>query len=118
MKQLEIKINGRIPSKKNETRKGKFGNFYNAKQSETDAIICQLKKYKFFTGEPIKASCLVNTHSRRQDFLNIIQTIFDCIQEAGIIRNDRQIVELGASAITFNKAKEEFAIVVLEKIKN
>ena len=116
MKQLEIKIIGRIPSKKNETRKGKYGNFYNAKQKETNDIIIQLKKYKFFTEKQIKASVFVNTHSHRQDFLNIIQTIFDCIQEAGIIKNDRQIVEFGLSAITFLKEKLELVIIELEEL--
>ena len=116
MNSLEIKITGRIPSKKNEIRKGRYGNFYNAKSKETDDIVWQLKTYKFFTGKPIKASCLVNTHSRRQDFLNILQTIFDCIQEAGIITNDRQIQEIGMSAITFVKSKIESAFVVLEEL--
>src|SRR3990167_10413816 len=115
MNQLEITIQGRIPSKKNTTRKGKYGNFYNTKQSEIDSITWQLKKYKFFTGKPIKANCLVNTHSKKQDFLNILQTIFDCIQEAGIITNDRQIQEIGMSAITFVKSKIESAFVVLEE---
>ena len=116
MKQLEIKIMGRFPSKKNETRKGKYGNFYNAKQPEIEAITWQLKKYKFFSAKPIKASCIVNTHSRRQDFLNIIQTIFDCIQSAGIVKNDRQIVEIGDSGITFVKDKQEQAIIILEEL--
>src|SRR3990167_3750667 len=99
---LEITIQGRIPSKKNETRKGKYGNFYNAKQPEIDGIIWQLKKYKFFTDKPIRISYLINTYSKRQDFSNICQTIDDCLQKAGIINNDRQIQEFGSSAITFN----------------
>lgn len=114
--QLEIKITGRIPSKKNETRKGKYGNFYNTKQPELDAIIWQLKKYKFFTGNPVRISYFINTHSHRQDFSNICQSLDDCLQKAGIISNDRQIIEFGASAITFVKDKEELAVIFLEDL--
>ena len=114
---FEIKIFGRVPSKKNEIRKGKYGNFYNTKQPEIDDIIIQLKKYKFFSGKPIRISYFINAHSKRQDFSNICQTIDDCLQRAGVIENDRQIQEFGASAIIFNKNKAEMASISLEELK-
>lgn len=119
MKSMEYIINGRIPSKKNETRKGKYGNFYNSKQTELDAIIWQLKSQKkvldsiVFCGVPLEVFYYINTHSKRQDMSNILASIDDCLEKAEIIGNDRQIQKIHA-AIDFDNKRKEYALVTIK----
>lgn len=43
---------------------------------------------------PVKISLAIYFHSRRQDIDSPCKTILDCIQNNGIIKNDRQVHEL------------------------
>ncbi len=112
-------IKGRIPSKKNTVLKGRYGQMYQAKQPELDAITWQLRQQKKHSTiiSPICASYTVNSHSRRQDLSNIIASIDDCLEKAEIIKNDRQIEQTGFSVITFYKDEEESATIAISGTK-
>lgn len=112
-------IKGRIPSKKNTVLKGRYGQMYQAKQPELDAITWQLRQQKKHPTiiSPVCVSYNVNSHSRRQDFSNIVASIDDCLEKAEIIKNDRQIEQTGLSFITFDKKTAEGAVVEISGIK-
>ena len=113
-------IKGRIPSKKNTVLKGRYGQMYQAKQPELDAITWQLRQQKKHPTiiSPVCVCYAVNSHSRRQDLSNIIASIDDCLEKAEIIKNDRQIEQTGYSYITFDKKRGEGAIITISGTKN
>ena len=90
-----FKILGYIPSKKNETRRGKYGNWYNTKQKDINDIILQLKSQKKepTITEDISVEYDIQCRYRRQDRSNIIATCDDALAKAKIIENDKQIIQ-------------------------
>ena len=94
MKGYIFKLNQNIPSKKNELRRGKYGNFYQAKQNELNDLVVSLKQQKRTWGmlrplEGVVAVDIAVFGSDRADLNNQISSLLDCLQEAEIISNDR-----------------------------
>ena len=112
---IKFVVENYIPSKKNETRRGKYGNWYNTKQPEIDAIILQFKSQKKepTITENIMVFFDVQCKSHRQDLLNILNCLADCLEKAKIIVNDRQIVSVVAKIVW--GVKEPITIIKIEK---
>jgi Holliday junction resolvase RusA-like endonuclease len=102
---MKFILKGQIVSKKNNYRFGK-GSWYNCKQRELDALILSLRSQVVDVSVlPIKSDCkliLSFWQSFKTDLDNQITTIMDCLQNSGIILNDRQIKKIEASKIKDN----------------
>lgn len=107
--QYHFKITGKVPSKKNsyiplEGRMIKSTKVTDFNTGASWEMIPQKKKQGI--KEPIDEEMRVDITfycDRRSDLDNMVTTIFDLLQEAGVIANDRLITELHASRI---KSKE------------
>ena len=89
-------IQGEIVSKKNTWQRAKWGGIYQSKQKELDDIIWQLKSQKT-NKEPLRGDIYLSVvihGSNRRDGLNELETLADCLQNAGVIFNDRQIKQV------------------------
>ncbi|MES2060243.1 MAG: RusA family crossover junction endodeoxyribonuclease [Patescibacteria group bacterium] len=94
-KEIRFKIEGLVPSKKNKVRH-RFGGggFYDPEtRREIDWLVMQLRSKA--PKETFKCEMEVHTEihtNRRQDGDNAHTTILDCLQSAGIIKNDKDII--------------------------
>lgn len=48
--------------------------------------------------DPIHVHILINKHKKYPDDINILETIYDCLESAGIIKNDNLITEWSGSS--------------------
>ena len=93
-----IEVEGNIPSKKNMVRHryGGGGMYDKSVRSEIDYITHQIKND--WDNNQILGPVRVFTEivcGGRQDADNIHTTLLDCLQSAGVIKNDRQVMEGG-----------------------
>ena len=94
---LEFTIKGEIPSMKNSARIGRGGQFYHADncvKAYKGEFYRQLPaKYKGLKlKEAVKVSLVVYLKDHRKDGHNLHAVVYDALQYAGVIENDRQIV--------------------------
>ena len=96
-KEFSFIIYGTPPSAKNILRRSASGHFYHA----DNAVACYKRdfarqvpaKFKLNLTGPVSVSMTIYAKDRRKDFHNMEPAIFDALQDAGVILNDRQIVE-------------------------
>ena len=111
-----LEIGGQdVPSKKNSYRRGKYGGLYKPAKIvdyEKLAVIQIKQQLTNYTGklpivEPVKINALI-CRTRDADIDNGWQTVSDILEKAGVIENDKQVVELHLT-----KQKEKFGCVFL-----
>lgn len=95
---INIKLIGSMPSKKNQWKRGKYGNVYleSSVQKKLDDFIWQIKEQKIpkISG---KVRLWVMFHIKRDiDLDNLLGGLCDILQKAGTIENDSQIMEIEA----------------------
>lgn len=102
---INLVITGKVPSKKNRYLMGN-GRFYKD-QKTTDILNTyaweikgQLLKLPQDTKDKIYSSSL-GVHllfrcDNRSDIDNMVSSVFDLLQQAGVIKNDRQIIRITA----------------------
>ena len=91
-------IKGKVPSKKNKYRIGN-GRMWQDKgvKKWMDAAVLQLYDYRRkMSIKPCGISILFKTDNR-SDLDGMVATIFDVLQKAKIVKNDRQFIELTAA---------------------
>jgi len=91
---MKITLTQDIPSKKNETMFWK-GRVVNRKNKALESLVWEVKSqmvsdYPFPPKVPLEAKIRL-TGDDRKDLSNQINTIFDVLQDAKLIHNDRQI---------------------------
>lgn len=118
---LNFIIKGNCPSKKNKYRQGK-GHWYKPDDvvSFIDSAIIQIKEQlsEFKRKDlplkgKIEVKMIFEIKGRDKDLDNLIVTINDMLQSAGIIENDKQIVKIRAIK---EKEKEDKVFIIVEKI--
>lgn len=108
-------IVGDIPAKKNNYRSS-GGKFYIDKKANKGiyGILVQLassrNRPKTPIVHPIRVVVEIYTPNMRRDLDNMITTLLDCMQKAGIIKNDNQVVALSGMKI---RSKESSARIVI-----
>ena len=104
---MRFELIGKIPSKKNDLRRNKYGKYYHKEDKVLTALVLQLKvQAKQYTNLPIKSDCrliLELWSDDRRDFNNEITTICDLLENAGIVKNDRQFKQIEAYKEIDNK---------------
>jgi Holliday junction resolvase RusA-like endonuclease len=103
----KFELIGNLPAKKNMLFKGKYGNWYNSKTKDLEPFLLQLKvQAKQYKNLPIKDNCIILVHiwsSDRADLNNQLTSLFDLLQDAEIVENDRQIKHIVAKKFIDNK---------------
>lgn len=94
----ELEVVSKIPSKKNRYRMGR-GNFYkDATASTQEELIsfCLLEQKQKKSIKTFEDAVSVEIIFKlcRNDLLNIAQTVCDCLQSSGIVKNDKLISHL------------------------
>lgn len=119
-KRIIFDIKGFVPSKKNNVRhKAGGGGYYDAHtKAEIDGLILQLKPLAKKKGilKPITSQLQVRTDiytTRSQDTDNMHTTILDCLQKAGIIKNDNQVYKGEYEKIIVKSPNDVGIIIVL-----
>lgn len=105
--EIKFKLIGQIPAKKNDLRRGRYGQFYHKEDKAMTALIMQLKVQKQqYTELPLKGRCSLELSvwgGDRKDLNNEMTTICDLLENAGIVENDRQIKHIVATKVVENK---------------
>ena len=108
-------LTGEIPSKKRAWRISRNGGMYLEKRIKdwNEAAMWEMKvqRVPVFTG-PVSVRVTLY-FKRERDLDNSVTTILDLIQEAGIIRNDREVVRILAEKHKVAKGQEPSATVEL-----
>jgi len=94
---IDFVIEGDIPCLKNSIRVGKGGRFYHQDNAvkhykEAFALLCPRSAKKCLT-DPVEVILHIYKKDNRKDAVNLQGIIYDCLQSAGVIKNDRQIVD-------------------------
>ena len=92
MKEHIYKLIGEIPSHKNNWKRSRSGGLYMSKREQFDSLLLQLKTQK--KTETLKSIQQVKIYifgSNRKDAINEAGCIFDLLEKAEIIKNDRMI---------------------------
>lgn len=113
-------VHGETPSLKNTLRRSKSGAFYHAdngvKEYKNLFALQTPSKFKKGITEPVQVFLNIWRSSERKDAHNCEAVIFDALEYAGVIKNDRQIEWWQGSAIGIDKDKPRVQI-ILEIIK-
>ena len=92
---VHIVVSGIVPSKKNERVRSRHGHWYNTKQKEMDGIIFEMRAQAVaYKNLPLDGELWYSIKlfgNDRGDLDNQVSTLLDCIQAAGIIKNDRNL---------------------------
>jgi len=113
------KVSGDIPSIKNTLRRAKSGHFYHVNDSV--AVYKRIfdlqtpKRFKVGIDGYVSVKVTLVRANKRKDPLNCIDTVADCLENSGVIKNDRQIVCWEISAKEVN-AKDPYVIIEVEEI--
>lgn len=111
----EIILKGEMLSKKNNWRRGRYGNVYlDAKnQARVDEFIWQIKQQKLpkLAGK-IKVNVIFKIR-RDKDIDNMLGSLFDILTAAEVIIDDRNIIDVEAIKV---KQREPETIVKLSLI--
>ena len=73
-------------------RKGRYGNIYSPNKSDRAGLTMELRAQ--WSGRPLECKLsltVANAGNPRSDIDNILKTTMDSLQEAGIVKNDKQI---------------------------
>jgi len=104
---MKIILYGQLPAKKNAWKVGRYGRVYQSKQNQLDVFIMQILEQKGIkVGLPYEGRCklLVDLfQSDRCDLDGQLTTLCDLLQNAGIVKNDRQIKQITAQKFIDNK---------------
>lgn len=107
-------LEGRVPSKKNNYRRGVSGRMFVADKTaaDIDALLWQLKRVtKIHFGwpmtKPLSITLKFFVHADRQDLDNMITTMLDVLQKGGVIKNDRQVHMLMGYKMVRNTNSEQ-----------
>jgi Holliday junction resolvase RusA-like endonuclease len=107
IKKIKFILQGQVPAKKNDLRRGRYGQFYHKEDKAMTALVLQLKVQKAqYTNLPLKDECTLNLSvwgGDRKDLNNECTTICDLLENAGIVENDRQIKHIIATKVVDNK---------------
>jgi Holliday junction resolvase RusA-like endonuclease len=99
-------LKGSLPAKKNTLHKGKYG-WYNSKTKDLEPFLLQLKvQTKEYKGLPLAGNCSISVgiwSSDRTDLNNQLTSLFDLLEDVGIVKNDRQIKHIIARKFVDNK---------------
>jgi Holliday junction resolvase RusA-like endonuclease len=100
MRDLKFTLTGEMPSKKNNYKRGAHGRLYIPEnvQGVLDDFLWQLKKHrqkKPFTGRISLYAIFYCKDPLKQDGDNMGTTLQDLLQKAGVIENDKFIMEWG-----------------------
>lgn len=97
----EFRIKTAIPSKKNNYRAGvtKYGRSYLYKDSKSnvlETVITNELWSQFKNKQTIESECFVRLvfAKRRNDIINLAETVLDSLQSAKILKNDKLVSEL------------------------
>ena len=95
MKNINLVIEGKIPPKKNLIRIGRAGNIYHDRSVNefVNSSYIQIKK-QLGSFKPIEEPVtldIVFMMDDRGDMDNALSALQDCLQQCGVIANDRQI---------------------------
>ena len=114
----DIQLTGDIPAKKNLWKRGARGGMYISADTkkQLDDFLYQLKKFR--PARPIESPCEVKmeifTRTMRADGDGIMTTIFDLLQKAGVIKNDRWIVDF---SVRRRKADKSVAFIEIFPVR-
>jgi len=90
------------PSKKNDVRYSRYGRPYHSKKAEMEVITNKIKSHikKGFKmiEEPVFMWVLMSGNNRN-DFNNQVTTLCDSLEDAGVLKNDRQILEMATKKV-------------------
>lgn len=106
---LEFTIAGAVPSKKNNYRIGK-GKLYSP-QEVTDYAdsFCWQFKQKYKRHKPISDELVLDVdfyYHHDKDLDNMLNTVMDAMQFSGVIKNDKNIVEILARKHRLKKTQQ------------
>ena len=94
---------GEIPSMKNDLRISRRGGFYhkdNAVKKYKQSFAWQTPaKFRMEIIRPVVVTTVIFMKDRRKDCHNLQAVIFDSLEAAGVICNDRQIVKWNGEAL-------------------
>ena len=121
--QLELEIEGKCPSKKNQYKQGR-GHWYKPKEVNDfiESALWQIKgqmatKEKIKKLLPIKGNVgvyfMFEMIGRDRDIDGMTTTILDVLQSAGIFNNDAQVVDVGAIKY---KGKEDLTKIFIKSL--
>jgi Holliday junction resolvase RusA-like endonuclease len=128
-KEIKLTLTGNVPGKKNMYHRGRGKSFYKdqkVKDFEEDTL-WQIKQQVIkkqvkgeikmsdipFLGE-VEIEIIFNISGRNKDLDNGVGTIFDILQGAGIITNDKQVFALGVKKVL--KTKEDITNIIIREL--
>jgi len=94
---IDFVIEGAIPCLKNSIRVGKGGRFYHKDNAVHDykeafALLCPKSAKKGLTG-PVEVILHIYKQNNRLDAVNLQSIIYDSLEFAGVIKNDRLVTD-------------------------
>lgn len=112
---IKLTLTGEVPTKKNNYRISKNGGFYKPKKITdwTEYALWEIKKQKIPKIAGKLTVRIIFYMKRDRDIDNAITSIFDLLQESGVIDNDKNIFSIEAIKQKTNEPKTEIQIDLL-----
>lgn len=112
--EMFFEVYGEIPSIKNTLRATRSGRFFH-KDDQVRRYFRNFayqvpKKYKLNLEGPVSVYLNIVRKDKRKDAHNLMATIFDALEHAGVIKNDRQILEWRGRAYRIDKENPSVAV--------
>lgn len=117
MRKIILLLFGEMPSKKNSWKRSESGQVFipSGVQKEIDAFLWQIKGTKNRPREPMEGNLRVwldfyVKSVARRDLDNMATTALDILQKAGVIKNDKDVVQLVCLKQQSNKPRVAITI--------
>lgn len=118
-----LRLEGPIPSKKNNYKRGRDGHVYipAAVRGQIDDLIILAKSQRHkldlasIEGSKLRVSVIFTNATERQDLDNMYTTLLDVLQKAGIIKNDKLVRGASYDEVVIPGLKLPFVDIAIEK---